>query len=342
MSEAPADRPVTRCRPRPGRRILALATAASALALLAPAAALAQAAFPSKPIRWLVPYPAGGGSDFLARTIGQALQAQVGQSVVIENKPGANTAIAAAETARAPADGHTVLSADNGTMVFNTALYKTLSYDPVKDLKPVTLMGRFPMILVVNPASGLTSAKDFIAQAKARPGQLNYGSAGAGSPHHLAMELLKVQAELFMVHVPYRGAAPALQELAGGQVQAMMVDLAAGNALIKAGKVRPLAVAHAKRLPQLPDVPTFAELGYKGVEAAALVGLVVPAATPPDVVQALNRQVVAAINEPAVRQRMVDFGVEPVASGVAEYTQLLQIETVRWHKLIRDRRISLD
>jgi len=323
------------------RAALAALAALVALPLLAPAGTLAQA-FPTKPIRWLVPYPAGGGSDFLARTIGQAWQAQAGQPVVVDNKPGANTAIAAAETARAPADGYTVLSADNGTMVFNTALYKTLSYSPTKDLAPVTLMGRFPMILVVNPGQGFGSAKDFIAQAKARPGALNYASAGAGSPHHLAMELLKSELGLFMVHVPYRGAAPALQELAGGQVQAMMVDLAAGAGLIKAGKVKPLAVAHASRLPQLPDVPTFAELGFKNIEAAALVGLVVPAATPPDTIATLNRQVVAAINDPAVHKRMTDFGVEPVGNSAAQYGELLRSETVRWHKLIKDRKISLD
>ena len=166
--------------------------------------------YPAKPIRWLVPYPAGGGSDFLARTIGQQLSTQVGQPVLIDNKPGGNTAIAASETARSAPDGYTILSADNGTMVFNSALYSKLSYNPEKDLAPVTLMGRFPMILVVGPDSDAKDAKDFIAKAKANPGKVSFGSAGAGSPHHLAMELLKVTAGLHMVHIPYRGAAPAL------------------------------------------------------------------------------------------------------------------------------------
>ncbi len=321
------------------RRLL-LALLASALGGTAGSAA-AQA-FPAKPIRWVVPYPAGGGSDFLARTIGQALAAQVGQTVLIDNKPGGNTAIGASDVARAAADGYTVLSADNGTLVFNPALYKTLSYNPGKDLAPVTLMGRFPMILVANPAAGYSSAKDFIAQTKAKPGAINFASAGAGSPHHLAMELLKVHAGLFMVHIPYRGAAPALADVAGGQLPVMMTDLAAGNALIKAGKLRPLAVAHATRLPQLPDVPTFAELGLPGVEAAALVGLVVPAATPPDLIGALNRQVVAAIRDPVVNKRLVEFGVEPVASTAAQYADLLKSETTRWHKLIKDLKITLD
>nr|WP_255368964.1 tripartite tricarboxylate transporter substrate binding protein [Polaromonas sp. OV174] len=312
-----------------------------ALPLLMTTSAMAQS-YPSKPIRWLVPYAAGGGSDFLARTVGQALSTQTGQPVLVDNKPGGNTALAAAETARSAADGYTVLSADNGTMVFNPALYKSLSYSPAKDLAPVTLMGRFPMILVVGSGSSITSAKDFMAQAKAKPGGFSYASAGAGSPHHLAMEMLKAETGLFMVHVPYRGAAPALADVAGGQLPAMMVDLAAGAGFIKGGKVRPLAVANATRLAQLPDVPTFAELGYKNVEAAALVGMVVSSSTPPDVIAALNKKVVAAINEPAVHKRLVDFGVEPVGNTPAQFAALLSSETTRWHKLIRDLKITLD
>ena len=320
-----------------------LASCLLALPLLAALGTTAQAqTYPSKTIRWVVPYAAGGGSDFLARTISQALGTQVGQTILVDNKPGGNNAIGASEVARAPADGYTVLSADNGTLVYNPVLYKTLSYSPTKDLAPVTLMGRFPMILVVGPGITVKDAKDFIAQAKAKPGGLNYASAGAGSPHHLAMELLKSEAGLFMVHAPYRGAAPALADVAGGQVPAMMVDLAAGAGFIKGGKVKALAVANATRLPQLPDVPTFAELGYKNVEAAALVGMVVPAATPPDVIAALNKQVVAAINDPGVHKRLEDFGVEPVGNTPAQFSELLKTETVRWQKLIRDLKITLD
>ena len=314
-----------------------------ALPALLGTAGLAQAqAFPAKNIRWVVPYPAGGGSDFLARTIGQQLATQVNQTILVDNKPGGNTAIAATEVARAPADGYTILSADNGTMVFNTALYAKLSYNPEKDLTPVTLMGKFPMILVVGPGSDAKDAKDFVAKAKAQPGRINYGSAGAGSPHHLAMELLKVNAGLHLVHIPYRGAAPALADLAGGQVPAMMVDLAAGAAFIKSGKIRPLAVANPTRLAQLPDVPTFAELGFKGVEAAAQVGVVAPAGTSPEVVNTLQKQIATAINTPAVRQKLIDFGIEPVASTPKEYSDLIRSEVVRWHALIKKQKISLD
>ncbi|AMR81316.1 Bug family tripartite tricarboxylate transporter substrate binding protein [Cupriavidus nantongensis] len=329
--------------PRP-RLALAVRLAIGALTLPMLAASAAHAAdpYPAKPIRWIVPYAAGGGSDFLARTIGQGLSAKVGQPVVVDNKPGGNTAIGAAETARAAADGYTVLSADNGTLVFNPVLYKSLSYHPAKDLAPVTLLGRFPMILVVGAGSPAKTAKDFIAQAKSTQGGINYGSAGAGSPHHLAMELLKVEAGLPMTHAPYRGAAPALSDVAAGQVAAMMVDYAAGAGFIKGGKVRPLAVANATRLPQLPDVPTFAELGYARVEAAALVGMVVPAGTPPEVINTLNKDVVAAIREPAVNKRLVDFGVEPVGNTPAQFSELLRSESGRWTKLIRDLKITLD
>lgn len=296
----------------------------------------------SKNIRWVVPYPAGGGSDFLARTISQQLMAQGGMTVVVENKPGGNTSIAASDVARAPADGATILSADNGTMVFNPALYAKLSYNPVKDLTPVTLMGKFPMILVVPAGSEFKNAKDFVAKAKAEPGKMTYASAGAGSPHHLAMELLKVNAGLNMVHAPYKGAAPALTGVAGGQVAGMMVDLAAGAGFIKSGKVRPLAVANPTRLAQLPDVPTFDELGFKGVEAAAQVGIVAPAGTKPEVVVALQKQIANAIEHPETRQKLIEFGIEPVASTPEQYAELNRVETERWHKVIRDQKISLD
>jgi len=302
----------------------------------------AQSNYPSKPIRWLVPYPAGGGSDFLARTISQELSGLVSQTVLIDNKPGGNTAIAAAETAHATPDGYTILSADNGTMVNNPVLYKNLSYDPVKELTPITLMGKFPMILIVGPSFDVKSLAEFIAKVKSTPGGLNFGSAGAGSPHHLAMELVKVETGLNMTHVPYKGASPALQDLAGGHIPAMMVDLAAGAGFIKSGKVKALAVANSSRLAQLPDVPTFAELGYKNIEAAAYVGLVAPSGTPSDVVSYLQKQVSVVINQPAVNKKLTDFGIEPIGNTPQQYQTLLRSETSKWQKLIKDLNISLD
>lgn len=303
----------------------------------------AYAAYPEQPIRWIVPYAAGGGSDFLARTIGNALGPLTGQSIVIENKPGGNTAIAASETARAKSDGYTVMSADNGTLVFNPALYSKLSYNPEKDLLPVTLLGRFPMILVADPNAGLNEVKDVIERVRSNPHGINYGSAGAGSPHHLAMELFKYELKLDkMTHIPYKGAAPSLTDVAGGQVPVMMVDLAAGAGFIKSGKVKPLAVAHPERLPQLPNVPTFAELGYPQIVAAAHVGMVTAAGTPKDTVDALNQKVIAALNDPKVHSTLVEFGVQPVGNSPAEYADMLKKETERWHALIKDRGITLE
>ena len=310
-----------------------LSAALVALPLALGATTAAAQTYPSKPIRWLVPYPAGGGSDFLARTIGQQLSTHIGQPVTIENKPGGNTAIAASDVARAAPDGYTVLSADNGTMVFNSALYSKLTYNPDKDLTPVTLMGRFPMILVVGPNSDARDAKDFIAKAKAAPGKLSYGSAGAGSPHHLAMELLKTQAGLHMVHIPYRGAAPALGDLAGGQIPAMMVDLAAGAGFIKSGKVRALAVANDKRLPQLPDVPTFAESGGGNYSADAWYGLLAPAGLPEPIAQALERTAADFAKSASAIDKLRGLGLDAesvcgnafasrVAREVATYSQM--------------------
>ena len=316
--------------------------AALALAVAWGTAAHAQREFPARPIRWIVPYPAGAGADIVARTIGTQLAIDAGQPVQIENRAGGNTALGAIEAARAPADGYTVLSADNGTLVFNPALYRNLSYNPARDFAPVTLLGRLPMVLLVGPSSGVKDARAFIEDARAFPGKISFASAGTGSPQHLAMELLERQAGLRMVHVPYRGAAPALADLTGGQLAAMMCDLAAANRFLQSGKVRALAVANATRLPQLPEVPTFAELGMPQVEAAALMGLVAPAGTPPEAVARLQQSVASAIHNPAVRRKLAEFGVEPVGSTPAQFEALIGNETVRWHALIKDLNLSLD
>jgi len=316
--------------------------AALALAVVSVGAAHAQREFPARPIRWIVPYPAGAGADIVARAIGTQLAVDAEQPVQIDNRAGGNTALGAVEAARAPADGYTVLSADNGTLVFNPALYRNLSYNPARDFAPVTLLGRLPMVLLVGPASGVRDARAFVEDARAFPGKISFASAGTGSPQHLAMELLERQAGLRMVHVPYRGAAPALADLAGGQLPAMMCDLAAASRFIRSGKVRALAVANATRLPQLPEVPTFAELGMPQVEAAALMGLVAPAGTPPEAVVRLQQSVASAIHNPAVQRKLAEFGVEPVGSTPAQFEALIGSESARWHALIRELGLSLD
>jgi tripartite-type tricarboxylate transporter receptor subunit TctC len=306
------------------------------------AGAAAQGAYPNRTIRWIVPYNAGGGADALARVIAPALSKELGQSVVIDNKPGAAGAIGATEAARAAPDGYTIFSGDNGTLIYNPALFKKLQYDPAKDFAPVSLMGRLPTILVAGPAATAKDVKELVQQAKAAPGKMSFASAGTGSPHAMAMELFRKEAGLDMIHVPYRGGALSLQDVAAGQVPVTMTDYAGGGGLIKSGKVRPLAVANAKRLPQLPDVPTFAELGYPQVLAEAFGALVVPARTPPEVIAKLQAAVQAAVHDPGVQARLVEIGYEPVGGTAQQLSAMLQQDIPRWHKLIRELNITLD
>ena len=303
--------------------------------------AAAQASYPAKPIRWIVPYPAGGGSDFMARVVSAQMASDLGQSLVVENKPGGNGAIAANEILRSGADGYGLMNADNGHMVFNSVLYKSLTYK-VADLAPVTLIGRVPMLLITTPGSEFKTAQDFMAKVKASPGKYSVGSAGTGSPHHMALELLKQRASLNLVHVPYKGAGPALADVAGGQIPLAISDYAAAAGFIKSGKVLPLAVATRERVAQLPEVPTFAELGLQDVQAAALVGMVVPRGTPAEVIARLQSSAAKAMHTPEVRKKFIDAGVEPVGNSTAEYTALLQSEVERWHPLIRSLNIQLD
>jgi tripartite-type tricarboxylate transporter receptor subunit TctC len=311
------------------------------IGLLALATAAAAQAWPNRTIRWIVPYNAGGGADALARVIAPALSRELGQNIVIDNKPGAAGAIGASDLARSAPDGYTIFSGDNGTLVYNPVLFKRLSYDP-KDFAPVSLMGRLPTILVAGPASQAKDLKDLVRIVKSQPGKLSYASAGTGSPHAMAMELFKKEAGLDMIHVPYRGGALSLQDVAAGQVPITMTDYAGGGGMIRAGKVRPLAVANTTRLPQLPDVPTFGELGYQGVVADAFGGLVVPAKTPPEIVARLHAAVQAAVNDPVVKARLVEIGYEPVGNTPQQFAAMLQQENARWGKLIRELNITLD
>lgn len=298
--------------------------------------------FPNKPIKWVVGYPAGGGTDFLARSIAAQMSTQMGQPVLIDNRPGAGAIIGADITAKSPADGYTVFTADNGVLVYNPALYKKLPYDPLKDFAPIGLMARAPLLIVAAPSAGIKDAKELLDYLKKNPGKLSYATPGNGSPHHLAMELFKSRSGLSVVHVPYRGAAPAVQDVMGGQVPLMMIDTSSGMAHIKAGKLVPLAILSAARIPQLPDVPTLAEFGYKDVEAYAWQGLVVPAHTPKDVQLKLNADMQAALNNPAVRKKLFDAAWEPVPSDAAAMAAYTAAETRIWHKLIKDQGISLE
>jgi tripartite-type tricarboxylate transporter receptor subunit TctC len=323
------------------RRLLGLAVASTLVApALSPTAAQAQA-WPNKPVRWVVAYPAGGGSDFLARQLAPQLGKQLGQTLVIDNRPGAGGIIGTDNAAKSAPDGYTIVTGDNGAMVFHSAMYKKLPYDP-KDLVPVGFMASFPLILAVNPNAGFTSARQLLDEVKKNPAKYSYASAGVGSPHHLAMELLKDRTKSFIVHVPYRGTAMAVQDVISGQVPMMVLDTAAGLPQIRGGKVKALAVMSKKRIPSLPDVPTLDEIGIKGFEVTAWQGLFVPKGTPADIVARLSGEMNKAITTPEVKARLEDFGLEVTPSDGPAFASFLQKETTFWHALIKERGLSAE
>ena len=320
-----------------GRRAFNVCIAAG---MAAPWAARAQV-WPSKPIRWVVAYPAGGGSDFLARQLAAQLSKQLGQSIVIDNRPGAAGIIGTDNAAKSPADGYTLMTGDNGVMVFHAAMYKKIPYAP-QDFAPVGFMAGFPLILAVNPNAGFNSARQLLDEVKKSPAKYSYASPGIGSPHHLAMELLKDRTRSFIVHVPYRGTALALQDVIGGQVPMMVLDTAAGLPQIRAGKVKALAVMSPKRLPTLPDVPTLDEIGIKGFDVSAWQGLFMPKDTPPEIVSRMTTEMTRAITVPEVKARLEDFGLEVRPTNGPALAAFIRQETAFWHPLIRDRKLSAE
>jgi tripartite-type tricarboxylate transporter receptor subunit TctC len=329
------------CPPSLRRRTLLLGAAAAPLAGSLPAPVRAADAWPAKPIRWVVAYPAGGGSDFLARQLAPALGRQLGQALVIDNRPGAAGIIGTDNAAKSPADGYTLLTGDNGAMVFNSALYKKLPYAP-SDFTPVAFMARFPLLLVVNPQAGFASVQDWLRQMQAKPGRYTYASPGVGSPHHLAMELLKDRTHSYIVHVPYRGTAFSTQDLIGGVVPMGILDTAAALPHLRSGRLKALAVLSGKRIAALPDVPTFEEAGVKGVDVSAWQGLFVPKGTPDAIVSRLTAETLKALAQPEVRSKLEEFGLEVVPTDGPALARFIQQETVQWHALIRSRGISAE
>ncbi|AGU53232.1 putative Bug-like extra-cytoplasmic solute receptor, TTT family [Variovorax paradoxus B4] len=296
----------------------------------------------SKPIEWVVGYAAGGGSDSVARATAEAMTRSLGRPIVINNKPGAATNIAADYTARSKDYGNVMLTADFATLAANPFLFSKLSYNAEKDLAPVGMLARFPLVLVVGPQVPAKNFKEFIAWAKAQPGGVNYASAGAGSPHHLATELLREKTGVTMTHVAYRGAAPAMQDILGGQVPFMMVDTASGNQFVLAGKVKAIGVASAKRIATLPDVPTLAEQGLADYEAYAWQGLAVPSATPAEMVEKLNKALVDALNSAPVKARFLALGVEGLPGTPNDMAVYVKGERERWGRLIKANGIKID
>ena len=316
------------------RRSLAVATFTLPMA--------AMAAYPDKPIEWVVPYPAGGGADVVARTLVDSMSKTLGQTIIINNKPGAATNIGADYVAKSRPDGYTLLTGDTATLAANPFLYSKISYNVEKDFAPVGLMARFSMLLVVHPSVPAKNVAEFVAWAKQQPGGASYATPGSGSPHHLATELFRERVGLSLVHVPYRGAAPAVQDVVGGQVPFMFIDSAAGYPHILSGKLRPLGVASPQRVKGFENVPTLIEQGYKGFEAYAWQGLLVPAGTPADVIEKLNKAMMDALNTTAVKARFQTLGLEAIPSTPAQMATYAKSERERWGKVIRANNIRLD
>ncbi len=298
--------------------------------------------YPTKPLRWIVAFPAGGGSDLYARTIAQKLVVSLGKQVVVENRPGAAGIIAAEFVAKSAPDGYTIFAGDIGTLVLNRLLYRKLPYDPDKDFQPVTLYVKNPLVFVVHPSVPVNNIKEFIAYAKANPDRINYASVGAGTVFHLATEIFKRRTDTRLVHVPYKGSAPAVQDLVSGQVQMMLIDYATGGPFIKAGKLRALAVSTKERVEAFPDIPSIHESGVPDFDAYAWLGAAVPAGTPKEIVSLLSREIVKAMTSPDVKKRFIDSGVVPLASSTEEFVQLVKSDAEKWSAIIKTLGLTLD
>jgi tripartite-type tricarboxylate transporter receptor subunit TctC len=307
---------------------------ALALALAAPLAC-AQT-FPERPVRFVVGFTPGGPSDILARALGQKLAERFGQQVIVENRPGAGGNIAAELVAKSSGDGYTWLLGNNSILATNQSLYQKLGYDPVADFAPVALVAIQPNILVVNPGVAASSVKELIALAKSRPGELNYASSGSGAAAHLAGELFKAMTGVQMQHIPYKGAQPALTDVIAGQAQLMFATSASVIPYIKAGRLRALAVTTSKRSPSVPDLPTVAEAGVPGFEAITWHGVVVPSATSPALVERLNRDIVAVLRLPDLRERLESLGAEINTGTPRDFADYIAREIPKWAKVVRD------
>ena len=306
----------------------------------APAIVLAQSSYPTKTIRLVVPYSPGGGADNAARILAPQLSKQLGQQVIIENRTGASGTIGASAVAKSDPDGYTVLY-DASSFSINPGLRK-LPFDAKNDLVPVSLAVTVPNIMVVPPDAPFKTVGDFIEYARKNPGKLTYASYGPGSAAHLIGELLKNQAKIDLVHVPYRGGAPALVDVMGGQVASYFSNAASGMNYVKSGKLRALAVTSSKRMADLPDVPTLAESGLKDFEVLEWNGFFVPKGTPKEIVARLEKEIKAALNDPETRTKLKGLGLDPVGSSSAEFTKFVNSEMARWAELIKTNKITAD
>lgn len=319
------------------RRALLAATLAT------PALAQAQAPWaPTRPIRFVVPFPAGGATDVVARVLAERLQETLGQPVVVENRTGAGGNIGVENVVRSAPDGTTLLMGTTGTLTVNPHLYSTLGFDPLRDLAPVSMAFTTDHVLVVNPAVPARTAQEFLALVRARPGALSYGSAGSGSSTHTVPELFRLAARVDIAHVPYRGSAPALNDLVAGNVQVMLDQIPSAIGQIQGGRVRALAVTGARRSPLLPEVPTLAEIGLPEAQATSWGAVMAPGGTPAPIVLRLSAAIRDALAQASVRERLAAAGADGVASTPEELATFLREETAKWARVVREARITVN
>lgn len=311
--------------------VIAFATASPALAQ-----------YPAKPIRVIVPYPAGGGADLLGRTLSEPISEKLAQSVVIDNRGGATGMIGAELAAKSPPDGYTAVLGSSAELALNAAVYRKMPYDPERDLAPVTLLATSPIVLTVHPSMPARTPKEFIALAKQRPGVIGYATAGNGSPHHVAGEWMKLLVKIDIIHVPYKGGGPQLIDLMGGHVHSGFLALPVVAPHVKAGKLRALAATSAKRSPAIPNVPTLDESGMPGLDVTQWWGVLVPARTPRDVIAKLHAAVVDAVKTPSVKARMAELGAEPVAGTPEQFGEFIRTEIAKYRKVTKETNISVD
>lgn len=314
------------------RRLVPLALLLCAATALSPA--LAQGSYPDKPVRIIVPYPPGGTTDLLARAIAPRLEERLKQKFIVENRPGAGGGIGSLAVAKSPADGYTLVMGTLATHAIIPVLQKPAPYDPQKDFAPVTLVAATPNVLVAHPGSGIRTVSDLLAQARARPGAISFGSTSPGGSPHMSGELLKTMARIDLVHVPYKGAAPMLIDLMGGQIPVGFDNLPSSMTHIRSGKVRALAVTSVRRWPAAPDIPTLAESGVPGYESSAWFGLLAPAGTPRAVIDLLQQQVAAILRQPEVEKYFYEQGAEPVGNTPDDYARVIAAELAKWARVV--------
>lgn len=324
------------------RKFIATGVGAALTASVAALPAWAQEAWPTKPVKLIVPFPPGGPTDVMGRTAAKVMAEKLGQPFVVENKAGAGGNIGGQYAAKAAADGYTLFMGTVGTQSINASLYKKMPFDPIKDFAPLTRVANVPNLLVANPQQPFKTVPEMIAYAKANPGKINFGSPGNGASPHLSGELFNAMAKVELTHIPYKGSAPAVTDLLGNQIAIMFDNLPSVIPHVRSGKLRAIAITTAKRSPELPDVPTIAEAGVPGYEAMSWFGLLAPAATPAPVLAKLSGALAKVLANPEVKKKIVDQGGEPVNETPAQFAAFIQSESVKWGKVVKSSGASLD